>query len=182
MDRLILQHNLSVYAYAKLRGCTKTRPAQNNYPNERDILMTDFEKTYQNYNPRAAALAEARALLTEAAKAAMADGTLPEAELPAFIVEIPADTKNGDIASNLAMAGARTWRKAPKMIADALLAHLPSIEHSVFAKVEVAGPGFINLFLAPSFWASVVLGACSNKEYGRTDHGKGAKSVSYTHL
>ena len=137
--------------------------------------MTDFEKTYQNYNPRAAALAEARALLTEAAKAAMADGTLAEAELPAFIVEIPADTKNGDIASNLAMAGARTWRKAPKMIADALLAHLPSIEYSVFAKVEVAGPGFINLFLAPSFWASVVLGACSNKEYGRTDHGKGAK-------
>ena len=100
--------------------------------------MTDFEKTYQNYNPRAAALAEARALLTEAAKAAMADGTLPEAELPAFIVEIPADTKNGDIASNLAMAGARTWRKAPKMIADALLAHLPSIEHSVFAKVDQA--------------------------------------------
>ena len=90
-------------------------------------------------------------------------------------MEIPADTKNGDIASNIAMAGARSWRKAPKMIADALLAHLPSIENSVFAKVEVAGPGFINLFLAPSFWASVVLGACSNKEYGRTDHGKGAK-------
>ena len=60
--------------------------------------MTDFEKTYQNYNPRQAALDEARALLTAAAKAAMADGTLPEAELPAFIVEIPADVKNGDIA------------------------------------------------------------------------------------
>ena len=70
--------------------------------------MTDFEKTYQNYNPRQAALDEARALLTAAAKAAMADGALPEAELPAFIVEIPADVKNGDIASNLAMAGART--------------------------------------------------------------------------
>ena len=137
--------------------------------------MTDFEKTYQNYNPRQAALDEARALLTAAAKAAMADGTLPEAELPAFIVEIPADVKNGDIASNLAMAGARTWRKAPKMIADALLAHLPSLEDSVFSKVEVAGPGFINLFLSQSFWAGVVLGACANKEYGRTDHGKGAK-------
>ncbi len=137
--------------------------------------MTDFEKTYQNYNPRSAALSEARALLTAAAKAAMVDGTLPEAELPAFIVEIPADTKNGDIASNLAMAGARTWRKAPKMIADALLAHLPSLEDSVFAKVEVAGPGFINLFLSQSFWASVVLGAAANKEYGRTDYGKGAK-------
>ena len=137
--------------------------------------MTEFEKTYQNYNPRSAALSEARALLTAAAKAAMADGTLPEAELPTFIVEIPADTKNGDIASNLAMAGARTWRKAPKMIADALIAHLPSIEGGVFAKVEVAGPGFINLFLAPAFWASVVLGAAANKDYGRTDYGKGAK-------
>ena len=137
--------------------------------------MTEFEKTYQNYNPRSAALSEARALLTAAAKAAMADGTLPEAELPTFIVEIPADTKNGDIASNLAMAGARTWRKAPRMIADALIAHLPSIEGGVFAKVEVAGPGFINLFLAPAFWASVVLGAAANKEYGRTDYGKGAK-------
>ena len=51
--------------------------------------MTEFEKTYQNYNPRSAALSEARALLTAAAKAAMADGTLPEAELPAFIVRSP---------------------------------------------------------------------------------------------
>ena len=137
--------------------------------------MTEFEKTYQNYNPRQAALDEARALLTAAAKAAMADGALPEAELPAFIVEIPADVKNGDIASNIAMAGARSWRKAPRMIADALLAHLPAMENSVFAKVEVAGPGFINLFLSQSFWAGVVLGACANREYGRTDHGKGAK-------
>ena len=137
--------------------------------------MTEFEKTYQNYNPRQAALDEARALLTAAAKAAMADGALPEAELPAFIVEIPADVKNGDIASNIAMAGARSWRKAPRMIADALLAHLPSMENSVFAKAEVAGPGFINLFLSQSFWAGVVLGACANREYGRTDHGKGAK-------
>ena len=142
---------------------------------ERTLEMTDFEKTYQNYNPRQTALDEARALLTAAARAAMADGTLPEAELPAFIVEIPADVKNGDIASNIAMAGARTWRKAPKMIADALIAHLPALDGGVFAKVKVAGPGFINLFLAPSFWAGVVLGACSNKEYGRTDHGKGAK-------
>ena len=45
----------------------------------------------------------------------------------------------------------------------------------MFAKVEIAGPGFINLFLSPAYWAGVVLGACANKEYGRTDHGKGAK-------
>ena len=130
---------------------------------------------FENYNPRQAALAEARALLTQAAQAAMEAGDLPAAELPAFIVEVPADAKNGDIASNIAMAGARTWRKAPKMIAEALLAHLPSLTDSCFTRAEVAGPGFINLFLSPAFWAGVVMAACSSSHYGRTDHGQGKK-------
>ena len=133
-----------------------------------------MNEVYQNYNPRQAALSEARAFLTRAAQAAMAAGELPEAELPAFIVEIPADTKNGDIASNIAMAGARTWRKAPKMIAEAILAHL-DLTGSCFEKAEVAGPGFLNLFLSPAFWGGVVLAACSNPQYGRTDHGQGKK-------
>lgn len=136
--------------------------------------MTELATIYCNYNPRQAALDEARRLLAAAAQAAMDAGELPQAELPAFIVEVPADTKNGDIASNLAMAGARTWRKAPRMIAEALTAHL-QLENTVFERAEVAGPGFINLFLAPSFWAGVVLAACSNPEYGRTDHGKGQR-------
>lgn len=136
--------------------------------------MTELATIYRNYNPRQAALDEARRLLAAAAQAAMDAGELPQAELPAFIVEVPADTKNGDIASNLAMAGARTWRKAPRMIAEALTAHL-QLDNTVFERAEVAGPGFINLFLAPSFWAGVVLAACSNPEYGRTDHGKGQR-------
>jgi arginyl-tRNA synthetase len=140
--------------------------------------MTELEKmttAYQNYNPRQAALTEARAFLTQAAKAAMAAGDLPEAELPTFIVEIPADVKNGDIASNIAMAGARTWRKAPKMIADALCKNLPDLTDSIFARVEIAGPGFINLFLAPAFFSGVVLAACANPKYGRTNYGEGKK-------
>ena len=48
---------------------------------------------YENFNPRAFLLAQARELLTQAANAAMADGSLPQAELPAFITEIPADRK-----------------------------------------------------------------------------------------
>ena len=43
----------------------------------------------------------------------MAAGDLPQVELPDFIVEIPADPKNGDVACNLAMAGARVFKKAP---------------------------------------------------------------------
>ena len=130
-------------------------------------------ENYQNYNPRKAAQDQARALLTQAARAAMQVGDLPRTDLPDFIVETPADVKNGDVACNLAMAGARAFKKAPRQIAEALLAHLPSLEGSLFSKVEIAGPGFINLFLAPGWFADVVCGAVQNGQYGRTDYGAG---------
>ena len=129
---------------------------------------------YKNYNPRAAALAQARTLLTDAVKAAVADGTLPEAALPDFIVEIPADVKNGDIASNVAMAGARAFHKAPRQIAEAITAKL-QLDGSLFVRFEVAGPGFINLFLGQDWFTSVVRAAVANPEYGRTDAGAGKK-------
>ena len=129
---------------------------------------------YKNYNPRAAALAQARTLLTDAVKAAVADGTLPEAALPDFIVEIPADVKNGDIASNVAMAGARAFHKAPRQIAEAITAKL-QLDGSLFDRIEVAGPGFINLFLGQDWFTSVVRAAVANPEYGRTDAGAGKK-------
>ena len=129
---------------------------------------------YKNYNPRQAALTEARALLTDAAKAAVADGTLPAAELPDFIVEIPADVKNGDVASNIAMAGARAFHKAPRQIAEAITAKL-DLNGTLFSGVDIAGPGFINLFLGQDWFTSVVCAACANPEYGRTDAGAGKK-------
>ena len=129
---------------------------------------------YKNYNPRQAALTEARALLTDAAKAAVADGTLPAAELPDFIVEIPADVKNGDVASNIAMAGARAFHKAPRQIAEAITAKL-DLNGTLFSGVNIAGPGFINLFLGQDWFTSVVRAACANPEYGRTDAGAGKK-------
>ena len=131
--------------------------------------------SYENYNPRAALLAQARDLLTRAAQAAMADGSLPEAELPGFIVEIPADPKNGDVASNLAMAGARAFRKAPRMIAEAITAHLPELTGTNFDRVEIAGPGFINLYTSLSWFTDVVRAASENEQYGRTDFGQGLK-------
>ncbi|EFB75325.1 arginine--tRNA ligase [Subdoligranulum variabile] len=129
---------------------------------------------YQNYNPRLAALTEARTLLTDAAKAAMAEGTLPQADLPDFIVEIPADVKNGDVASNLAMAGARVFHKAPRQIAEAITAKL-DLNGTLFAGVDIAGPGFINLFLGQDWFTSVLRAACANPEYGRTDAGAGKR-------
>ncbi|MDD4849586.1 MAG: arginine--tRNA ligase [Gemmiger sp.] len=132
--------------------------------------MTD----YRNYNPRQTALDAARALLARAAEAAMADGSLPTAPLPDFTVEVPADTNNGDVAANLAMVGARAFHKAPRQIADALVAHL-CLTGSLFGRVEVAGPGFINLFLGADWFSAVVQAACTNPAYGRTDTGAGKK-------
>ena len=129
---------------------------------------------YHHYNPRAAALESARALLENAAAAAMASGALPQAELPAFIVEIPADVKNGDVASNLAMAGARAFRKAPRQIAEAIVGAL-DLSGSLFDRVEIAGPGFINLFLGSGWFTGVLRAACSEPEYGRTDGGAGKR-------
>ena len=129
---------------------------------------------YRNYNPRLAALTQARALLTAAARAAMADGALPQAELPEFIVEIPADVKNGDVACNLAMAGARVFRKAPRQIAEAITARL-DLTGALFDRVEVAGPGFINLFLGQGWFTSVLRAACADPAYGRTDAGAGKR-------
>ena len=129
---------------------------------------------YRNYNPRLAALTQARTLLTTAARAAMADGALPQAELPEFIVEIPADVKNGDVACNLAMAGARVFRKAPRQIAEAITARL-DLTGALFDRVEVAGPGFINLFLGQGWFTSVLRAAAADPAYGRTDAGAGKR-------
>ena len=129
---------------------------------------------YHHYNPRAAALENARALLENAAAAAMASGALPQVELPAFIVEVPADVKNGDVASNLAMAGARAFRKAPRQIAEAIVGAL-DLSGSLFDRAEIAGPGFINLFLGSGWFTGVLRAACSEPEYGRTDGGAGKR-------
>lgn len=133
-----------------------------------------MNETYLNFNPRQNALDAARRLLADAAKAAMEAGELPATELPDFIVEIPADVKNGDVASNLAMAGARAFKKAPRMIAEAIVSHLPQ-DMGIFSKAEIAGPGFINLFFAPGWFNAVVAGATENKEFGRTAYGEGEK-------
>ena len=80
--------------------------------------MQDFK----HFDPKQAAMDEARGLLEAAARAAMADGSLPEKELPAFVVEVPNDVKNGDLASNFAMAGARVFGMPPRKIAEAVAA------------------------------------------------------------
>ncbi len=117
------------------------------------------------------------AILTDALAAAMNDGTLPQGESAAFVVEVPADKKNGDFASNCAMVNARTFRKAPRQIAEAIAAHA-NLEGTYCDRIEIAGPGFINFFLKPEWFGDTVLAVLEDKDnYGKTAMGQGKKAM-----
>ncbi len=116
-----------------------------------------------------------RERIAAAVQAAMDAGELSQAELPAYTVEIPADRSHGDLAVNAAMVSARAFRLAPRRIAEILVAHL-DLADTYFEKVEIAGPGFINLFLSASYYADIVADVCDKKAaYGRSDFGAGKK-------
>lgn len=116
------------------------------------------------------------ALVRAALDAAAASGTLSAcAELPAFVVEIPADTSHGDFATNAAMVCARTFRCAPRKVAEAICQNLV-LEGSGIERVEIAGPGFINFFLSRGWFSEVVHSVLAQGDaYGRTSFGSGEK-------
>ena len=98
-----------------------------------------------------------------------------KADIPEFIIETPADRKNGDLATNAAMVGAKTFRTAPIKIAQAITENI-GLENTLFEKCEVAGPGFINFFFSPMYYAEVLKDVEEEKEnYGSSDYGKGQK-------
>ena len=122
------------------------------------------------------AMSEVESLLKNAFIKAMQDGKLPETEIPGFTVEIPAETSHGDFASNAAMVSARAFRSAPVKIAATLKESMDFSSARYIERVEIAGPGFINFFVSPLWFADIVSGVLAEKEeYGRSDYGKGQK-------
>ena len=111
--------------------------------------------------------------ISAAFEKAISAGTLPEAEIPAFNIEVPADRANGDFSTNAAMAGARVFRRAPRQIADAVCANI-DLEGTYVAKCEVAGAGFINFYLSDDYYSAILrdVRACG-ADYGRSDFGEG---------
>ncbi|MGQ0503534.1 MAG: arginine--tRNA ligase [Panacagrimonas sp.] len=71
-----------------------------------------------------------------------------------FQIEATKDVRHGDFASNLALIVAKPLGKPPRAVAEMLLAHLPPSPQ--VTKVEIAGPGFLNFFLAPAAFQAVV--------------------------
>ncbi len=113
--------------------------------------------------------------VTAALKKAIEKEELPNAEIPDFIIETPADSSHGDFATNAAMAGAKSFRMPPFKIAQAITANL-DLDGTMFDRFETAGPGFINFFLGADFYTGVIEEITSNPEgYGQSDYGKGEK-------
>ncbi len=118
---------------------------------------------------------ELKNIIEQAVKKAVSNGALPEAEMPQFNIEKPANKDNGDYSTNVAMAGARAFKKAPRMIAEAIASCI-DLDGTAFERVEIAGPGFMNFFLSQQFYSNVLKDVFScGKDYGKSDYGQGKR-------
>lgn len=105
----------------------------------------------------------------------VADGKIEAVPLPAFNVERPADVSHGDFSCNAAMASAKALRNNPRAIGQ-MIADAAVLDGTVFEKIEVAGPGFLNFFISP-LWFNETVGEVisSGGDYGKTELGKGKR-------
>ncbi|WP_313928336.1 arginine--tRNA ligase [Pseudoxanthomonas sp.] len=117
--------------------------------------------------------ASLRALIAQGIDALRSAGTLPaDVATPDFVVERPKTREHGDFATNAAMQLAKAARTNPRAIATALVAALPASDD--VAKVEIAGPGFINFHLSPGAYQREVAAALAQGDaYGRNGSGQG---------
>ena len=114
-----------------------------------------------------------RDLVLQAIQTLQDDATLPaDLTLPGFVIERARSREHGDFACNVAMLLAKPARAKPRELADKLVAALPVNE--LVAKVDIAGPGFINFFLAPgAYHAEVRRIMAEGDAYGRSNAGHG---------
>ena len=111
-----------------------------------------------------------RAALTEAAARLGASVAASTIEL-----EQPRDPAHGDLATNLALTLAKSLKQKPRAVADRLVATL-TLPQGLVRKIEVAGPGFVNFFLAEAQLATVLAGVlAAGGNYGKGDAGRGTK-------
>lgn len=118
---------------------------------------------------------ELREKILDALGRAIANGELPAEPLPAFNIEKPANSANGDFSSNIALAGAKAFKKAPRMIAQSIAENI-DLEDTLFEKVEIAGPGFLNFYLSQRYYSEIVKDVINKGDaYGASDYGNGKK-------
>lgn len=92
-----------------------------------------------------------------------------------FVLERPREAGHGDLATNLALVLARSRKTPPRKVAEEIVAGL-GLPETVVARVEVAGPGFINFWLAEDQLAAALATIIrAGASYGRSDFGRGVR-------
>ncbi|HWL38762.1 MAG TPA: arginine--tRNA ligase [Gemmatimonadaceae bacterium] len=115
-------------------------------------------------------MSSANQIRAELVRAARSIGAPPDLDA---VVERPRDPSHGDWASNLAMVLARPMKKNPRQVAESLRDAV-SLTGAGVAKIEIAGPGFMNFWLDPAAVANGIRGIiAANDGYGRSDTGNG---------
>ncbi len=90
--------------------------------------------------------------------------------------EVPRDPTHGDYATNLAMLLAKSHRRPPRQVAEAILAHLPGVDE--IERAEVAGPGFLNVFLSPAYCrAGLARILAESDRFGTDNEGRGQRAM-----
>jgi arginyl-tRNA synthetase len=116
-----------------------------------------------------------RKLISDALDKAAKSGELELSILPEILVEKPKDEKFGDFSTSVSMMLAKSERKKPRDIADVLCRYLKNGDSQV-SSVDIAGPGFINLKMAPSFFLTRLMKVAElGDKFGSSDAGKGKK-------
>ena len=120
-------------------------------------------------------------VVNDALKDALAKGALELEEAPSAALERPRDESNGDWASTVAMRCAKQAKKNPREIAQIIVDHLP--ENDMIESVEIAGPGFINIRLAPATYQSVLSDVLVQKDnYGKGEIPQGMRYVNLEYV
>ncbi|HBP71957.1 MAG TPA: arginine--tRNA ligase [Alphaproteobacteria bacterium] len=109
------------------------------------------------------------------------DGELPSAlDTGRVVFELPRDASHGDLACNAAMVLAKPAGMKPRDLATIFARHLQAIDG--VTDIEIAGPGFINIRVAPQLWADELTAIiAAGDSYGRNDIGKG-RSVNVEYV
>jgi len=112
-------------------------------------------------------------ILNRAVEKAIASGNLKIKTPPSIVLEIPKDESKGDYATTIAMSLAPLEKTSPRSIAEAILNHIDD-SYGIIEKVEIAGPGYINVFLKRECWLDALKYALQKEgKYGRSDIGSG---------
>lgn len=114
-------------------------------------------------------------LKNEIKKAVLTANICAEEELPEIELETPKEKSHGDFATNIAMQLARIAKRAPRQIAEQIVAEIDEQKAQV-KKIDIAGPGFINFFMDDAYLHDVIQTVLEQgDDYGKTNVGQNTR-------